>query len=136
MRLNESCSREKHIEICAEAAYVRVAAILLIMPTELYAMLDTLRRQLLALSSGSPYYRPPLRRITQQLEYVVQTWPAEHWPVRLPAPAPALLRQMRMHVPTRPQMLAQLQEISETLQKEEQIGGCQHQLLNLLLCFL
>jgi len=99
-------------------------------------MLDALRLQLVSLSSAAPHYRSRLRRLTQQLEYIVQTWPAEHWPVRSPGPPQPLVRHARPHIPTRPQMLAQLQQISETLEEEEQITGCQHQLLNLLLCFL
>ena len=106
------------------------------MPADLVAILDTLRLQLLSLSITAPYYRARLRRITQQLDYVVQAWPAEDWPVRPPASAQPLLRQLRPPVPTRQQLRAHLQELEEILQDENPLVEHPQQLLNLLLFFL
>lgn len=99
-------------------------------------MLETLRLQLLSLSVTAPYYYSRLLRITQQLDYVGQAWPADDWPVRQP-PESLSRRQIHGLALTRQQFLEQIAEVeSRALNAEQPPGsyaGHQH-LLDLLLC--
>ena len=70
------------------------------MPADLALILQTLRLHLLSLSITAPYYQARLLRIIEQLEYVVGTWPSEHWPFS-PYPAHQLVRHVRRNVPAR-----------------------------------
>jgi len=67
--------------------------------TDLEPILRTLREHLFSLQTSSPYYQVRLLRITQQLEYVVCTWPPAQWPAPQVA-APRLLREARRSVPS------------------------------------
>ena len=106
------------------------------MPADLVAILDTLRLHLLSLSRTDPYYGSRVRRISQQLDYVVQAWPSDEWPLSPPQPTQPLAWQTRLLVPTQAQVRRQLRELQETLQEEEPTSACQQQLLDLLLCLL
>lgn len=109
------------------------------MPADLVAMLDTLRLQLLSLSVAAPYYRPRLLRITQQLEYVVQAWPREDWPVKRKPEALLRVRQVQGVVPGQQQFLWHVAQLQALLREEEPPHNCyawHQQLLDLILCLL
>ncbi|GAB3242557.1 hypothetical protein GCM10027346_38870 [Hymenobacter seoulensis] len=66
-------------------------------------ILRMLYGELLKLSAPVPYREARLRRIANQLEYVLLSWPADRWPEYSvqgnPVPAPAALLQRLVNPP-------------------------------------
>ncbi|OUJ69175.1 hypothetical protein [Hymenobacter crusticola] len=71
-------------------------------PIALRLVLQALRQHLLVFDAPAPYAPARLRRIADQLEYVVQAWPAEQWPARpIPTTPPQRLRHAQRSTPER-----------------------------------
>jgi hypothetical protein len=69
-------------------------------------MLRAVRLELSQLSADSPYLPARLRRITDQLTFIVQTWEGRPWPTysRQGQPVPSLLEVLGQlaHLPPEP----------------------------------
>ncbi|TGD77592.1 hypothetical protein [Hymenobacter wooponensis] len=70
------------------------------------AMLRLLRQELLQLPAHTPYWEARLRRLTDQLTFVVQTWSGIPWPTHSrqgdEVPSAAHVLTLLAHLPAEP----------------------------------